>query len=459
MSARLLWVLMVVAVAGLSVPALGARRIALPAQERWVMNNGLTVIVALNRELPLVSMRLLSRVGSVDDPAGREGLASLTATLLRRGASGYDAREFADAVDGVGGELQTGANLEHSYATAEFLARDLEFGLGLFGAMLTRPEFSADEVAREVRKAVAARRSVLDNPSALANEQMYIHLFSGHPYGHPEEGFEESIRSITRADVVRFYRRHWTAANSVLSIVGDLDSARIRSLVEHVFGDWTAGEKVSRTLSPPTPVSGKRVVLIVKRDISQAQIRICQVGISRTDADYFAVMVANTILGAGFTSWLMDEIRVNRGLSYGVSSRFISYSAGGLFRVSTSTKNHTTGETIQVALDQVARLWRGEMDDAAVQNAKSYIMGLVPLNYETSDDVARALVELEYYGQPVSWIEDYPIQIDAVTIDDVRRVARAHFSVDDLLFVVVANPDDVTDQLARFGSVTQVSPE
>jgi len=198
-------------------------------------------------------------------------------------------------------------------------------------------------------------------------------------------------------------------------------------------------------------------VLVEKRDVSQAQIRICQVGISRTHEDYFAVMVANTILGAGFTSWLMDEIRVNRGLSYNVSSRFISYSAGGLFRVSTFTKNPTTGETIQVALDQVARLRRGEMDEATVQSAKSYIMGLVPLNYETSDDVAKALVELEYYGQPVSWIEDYPIQIGAVTIDDVRRVARAHFSVDDLLFVVVANPDDVTDQLTRFGSVTQVS--
>ena len=198
------------------------------------MDNGLTVIVAINRELPLVSMRLLARAGSVDDPTGKEGLASLTATLLRKGSSGRDAGEFAEAVDGVGGELQTGANREHSYATAEFLARDLEFGLKLFGGMLTVPKFNKDEVAREVRRAAAARRQALDNPSALANEHMYSQLFAGHPYGHPEGGFDASIRSITKADVTGFYHAHWTAANAVLAIVGDVDSARIRFLVEQI---------------------------------------------------------------------------------------------------------------------------------------------------------------------------------------------------------------------------------
>jgi zinc protease len=450
---------LVIGVVTLTATALPAPRINIPEVRRSVLSNGLTVLVAENREVPLVTMEVLVRAGSMDDPTGKEGLADLAATMLRRGAGERDAQAFARAIDDVGGTLSTGAGVETSFAQAEFLASDLELGLSLLGDMLMSPRFDSEEVARGVRQAVAARQQSLDDPSRLANDEMQIELFKGHPYGHPTDGLASALESLTREDVRDFASRYWTAANTVLAIVGDVDAGQVVRQIEEEFGRWPAGSANVRNVPLPVPVQGRRVVLVQKAEATQAQIRLCQTGIERTNPDYFPVMVANTVLGGGFTSWLVDEVRVNRGLSYSGSSRFYPFKVGGYFRISTFTKNATVGETIDVALAQVARLRSGPVDSATLSKAKNYINGLYPLRLETSDDLAGALLQLEYYGQPASWIEEYAQQIEDVTAEDVLRVARTHFAYDDLLLLVVGDASLIEDQVASFGPVTHVVPD
>jgi len=443
----------------LTASALAAPQIHVPHVHRSVLPTGLTVLVAENHEVPLVSLHVLVRAGSMDDPAGKEGLADLTATLLRRGAGARDAEAFARAVDGVGGTLSTGSGIESSLVQAEFQAGDLEYGLSLLGSLLVQPRFDPDEVTRSIRQAVSARRQALDDPGRLADDQMQTELFRDHPYGHPTEGFAKALETITRADVMEFYARHWNAANAVIAVVGDVEASEVETMVQRAMGEWKAGRANAERVPLPSPVRGRRVVLVQKPAATQAQIRLCQVGIDRKSPDYFAVMVANTVLGGGFTSWLVDEIRVNRGLSYGASSRFYPFLIGGYFRISTFTKNATVKETIEVALAQVERLRAGRLDSATLVKAKNYITGLYPLRLETSDALADALLQLEYYGQPQSWIEDYARRIEEVSLEDLKSVARAHFAYDDLLFVVVGDRAQIESQLEVFGPVTVIDPE
>jgi len=439
-------------------PVLAADKIDVPDYKRWVLSNGLTLIVAENHEVPLVSMRVMVRAGSMDDPEGKEGLADVTATLLRRGAGNYDAKGFAEAVDNVGGTLRTGADVQTSYVTCEFMSKDLKYGLRLLGDLLIHPRFDPGEVEREIRQAVNARRQALDNPSVLANDEMQAQLFAGHPYGHPAAGLAPSLETLTRSELTGFYTHYWTAANSTLAVVGDVNPGDVKKLVEQALGQWNGGRRNPQKVTAPTPVTGRQVVLVVKPDATQTQIRLCQVGIARDNPDYFPVTVANTILGGGFTSWLVDEIRVNRGLSYGANSRFYPYAAGGLFRISTFTKNATTQETIDVALAQIERLRNGELDETTVEKARNYINGLFPLRLETSDDVASALLDLEYYGQSRNWLEDYAKKIADVNVEDVRRVAKEYFPYENLLFVLVGNPDAMRDQVAGYGPLKVVEP-
>jgi DNA-directed RNA polymerase len=338
------------------------------------------------------------------------------------------------------------------------MTKDLDYGIGLLAEMLVRPRFEPEEVERELRQAIAERRQAMDDPSTLVTDQMMINLFKGHPYGHPTEGLASSLETITRDDVTRFYMSYWTATNAVLAIVGDVDPGKVKALVERTMMEWPSGTRNNETPPPPAPVQGRRVVLVSKPDATQTQIRLCQVGIDRRHADYFPAMVANAVLGSGFTSWLVEEIRVNRGLSYSASSRFEPYAVGGLFRISTFTKNPTTKETIEVALAQVYRLRSGELDSATLAKARNFMIGQYTMRLETTDAIAAALLDLEYYGQPKSWIEDYAQNIEAVTLEDVRRVAQEVFPYDDLLFVIVSDPASVQDQLAPFGSVETITP-
>lgn len=446
-------------VAGIAASASAAGKIEVPKYKRWVLKNGLTLLVAENHEVPLFSMRLMIRSGSKDDPVGKEGLADVTATLLRRGAGNRNAKEFAEAVDVVGGSLRTGAGIQTSYASAEFMAKDVDLGVSLLADLLIRPTFDPDEVERELRQAVAARKQALDNPRTLAEDQTYIQLFGGHPYGHPSEGLASSLESVTRQDITQFYTRNWNAANATLAVVGDVNTDRVKKLVEQQLGEWNRGKRNGSTVPEPTPVSERRVVLVSKPDATQSQIRICQVGIQRDDPDFFPVTVANTILGGGFTSWLVDEIRVNRGLSYGARSSVSPYAVGGLYQVSTFTKNATTGETIEVALEQLERLRRGDVDEATLQKAQNYINGLYPLRLETSDAIAAALLDLEYYGQSREWLENYAKSIEKVTLDDVKRVATEDFPYDNLLLLVVGDTAAIHDQLTPFGPVEIVEPD
>jgi zinc protease len=438
----------------------GPKKVTLPPYEEFTLKNGLTVYVMETREVPLVTMRLLVPVGSAHDSAGKEGIAGLTAGLLLKGAAGKTAEEISETVEGMGGELEADASRDFTLMRGDFLSRDLERGLSIMADALLAPDFPAEELEREkgiVQAEIMRRR---ENPYYFTTTQFVQLIAEGHPYAHPVSGAAASVGAMTREDIVRFHGDQYAPQGAILAIVGDVDAEKALKLVEKEFGGWkgsVAGRSVPKL--EEKRFSGRRVVVIDKKGSTQGQIRIGNIAVGRDTPQYFPITVANNILGGGFTSRLMREIRVVRGLSYGARSIAYQFKDGGLFLVVTYTKNETLREAIDVALDELTRIRDVAVAEEELESSERYISGLFPFEIETNGDLARWLTEIAFYGLEEEFVEDYRSRIDEVTSGEVQEVARSYFHADDCMIVLLADYEQVKDQLEGLGAIEVIDFE
>ncbi len=457
---RIISVLIAAVLVAASLPsAAGTRDIKLPDYEEYVMKNGLKVFIVPTSEVPLVTMRLLVPAGSYTDAAGSEGLAGLTARLLLKGAGGMGAEEISASVEGVGGRLDAWAGRDYAGITGDFLSRDFELGLDHLARALIEPDFPAAEFEREKSMVLAEAMSVKENPYALASREFIRLLLAPHPYGNPVDGYPASVREMTRDDVVEFHKSRYVPQGAVLAIVGDVDPEKVKKLIEKKLGAWKGGDQALErlVLVNRAQALSRRVIVIDKPDLTQSQIRIGNIAVGRDTPDYFELKVANSILGGGFTSRLMDEIRVNRGLSYGARSGLGQYRYGGFFGIYTYTKNATLRETIDVALEQVRLMRDVKVGDEELAGSRRYISGLFPFDIETNSDIAQWMTDLDFYSLGGDFVEKYRSRIGAVSSDDVMRVAKEHFGCDENLIVIMTNYDETKEQLEGLGDIEVIS--
>ncbi len=429
-----------------------------PIQERK-LSNGLTVLVAEYHELPLVVFQLLMQGGAAYDPAGKGGVAELTADLLRQGTQRRSAEELAREIEFLGGELSADASYDFSTVGAEFLAKDLDRGLDLFSDVVLHPAFRSDEFGRAQGMALAGIVAARDNPSAIADRCFQTFLYGKHPYGHASVGTERTVKSLTQGDIREFYRRYYGPARAVLVMIGDAPADVLAAKAERAFGGWHSAAEPPSALPAPARVTGRRMLLVDKPDATQTHIRVGNIAIARTDPAYVSAAVTSAILGGGFGSRLIDELRVKRSLTYGAWSYFAARKAPGDFRVGTFTKVATTGEALGVTLDVLDQFVAGGPTTAELDRAKSLLSGQYPLQLETPNAIAGKLAELQAYGLPRSDIETLPARVLAVGENDVREMARRYVPVQDAAIVVVGPAEQVAPQLARFGQVVRTTPE
>ncbi len=345
--------------------------VRLPAHETYALGNGLPVTAMPLEGLPLVTLRLELWSGSGDDPPGREGLAALTARLLTKGTAQRNATEFAEAAEFEGGRLSADAGTERTIVDAEFLAEDLELAVDLLADAVLHPTFAADEVERAREQSLAEIRSELDEPSALASRRFREALFAGHPFGHAPQGTATGVAAVSRRDLKEFHERHFVPSNAHLVIVGRFDRAALRRVLEKRFGSWRGEPPARPPRAAPTATGGRRIVLVDKADATQTQIRLGNLGVPRNHPAYFPLLVGNTVLGGGFTSRLVNEVRVNRGLTYSISSSFVSFRTTGMAQISTFTKNESVRQTIDVVLEEARKVREQGITAAELAAAKS----------------------------------------------------------------------------------------
>ena len=429
--------------------------IRLPPIHRERLANGLRVVVAERPGVPLAAARLVLRGGSALDPAGRAGLAHLAAICARRGTRRATGPQIDLTVESLGAELGAGVDEDAAYfglsAPVEVLPRCLQ----ILADVATAPTFPAREVERLRRREMAALAHDLDEPAVIADRAMLQASFGAHPYGHPPEGRVRELRAARRADVVGLHRQSYRPTEANLVVVGSAPAEEVLALAGRRFGGWRGADGAAVAVAPPPPPR-PAVVLVDKPDATQSQVRIASAGFARRSPDYHAGVVASALLGGGFTSRLMEAIRVNRGLSYGVRSRFATSASGGLFFISTFTKLETTGEIVRVALEETARFCDGGPTAEELERMQSYLCGLYPLSLETHDQLAEKLADLALFDLPETEITSFRDLVRAVDAERCREVARRYFPVRDRVIVVVGPAKAVAAQLEPFGAVTVV---
>lgn len=415
--------------------------------DRWVLGNGLTVLFVERHAIPAVQAHLVIKTGATADPAGRTGLAALTAGLITKGTPTRSAVDIAEAMDFIGGSLSSSAAEDFSAVTMTALKKDLPAALSLMSDVVLRPSFPAAEVERMRRETLSGILAGKDNPEAVAEKAFAPLVFGAHPYARPVEGLESTVPTLTREEAVAFHRAYYRPNNAVLVLVGDLTPRDARRAAKTAFGEWERNA-IPPTSVPSIPALRERRVELIDKDLTQATVVLGHVGIARMDPDFYAATVMNYILGGGgFASRLMTRIRDNEGLVYGISSGFDAKRFPGAFSVGLQTKTESAPAAVRAVLEEIAKIRSEGVTAAELEGAKSYLAGSFPLRYETNSRLAGLLGMVELYGLGLTYFEDYPKKIRAVTLEDVRRVATQRLDPERYVLVVVGRTKEIAAAL------------
>jgi zinc protease len=429
----------------------------LPARTGFTTADGLDVEVARRGRVPLVSVRLVVQCGSAQDPPERLGLSDFTVRLMRRGTTGLDADALNEAVEFVGGTLAVFGAEDFVALAVTTPAEHLGGMLDVLAQMVREPTFPAREFETERDRTLAQFANDLDDAGLLADRALQRALWGTHPYGHDVSGNSASVGRLVRDDVVGFHRDCFGPRVSRLVLVGAVDIHTARPLVERAFAGWRGGPSAPRV--PPSlehsPGEG-RVLVVDRPNQTQAQVRLGGLAYRRGDSTTFPAQIMNAALGGGFTSRLVREVRVKRGLSYGVGSSFETMRVGGSFSVSSFTKVKTTRALLDVTLGEMARMRDRGPTSAELKKAQQYLAGLFPLRVETNEAVASALTDLWLYSLGEDWVDSYRARIRAVTrAEAARAAARFCFALPPA--VVLVGPAEALQRAGEaFGEVTVV---
>jgi zinc protease len=423
----------------------------LPPYKKVKLANGLTVILLEQHEVPIISFSVSVRAGAVLDPAGKEGLASVTAELLRRGTRTRSADQLASELDFVGGVLWFGVNADRASGAAEFLKKDLGVGLDLLSDVLQHPVFPQAEVEKLLKQRIDGIKQSKDEAQSVIQDYFNAYLFGDHPYARPEGGDERSLAAITQQDVTRFYQSHYGPQTTTLAVAGDFATAEMERALTEKFGKWPSlAAPPASKLAEPTPFKGRKLLLVDKPDSTQTFFLIGNLGVARTNPDRVGIEVVNTVFGGRFTSLLNDALRVNSGLTYGARSFFDEHKVAGAFAISTYTQNATTVQAMDMALDILKQLHERGLSEEQLRSAKAYLKGQFPPQIETTSQLASLLTELDFHGLDEREVNDYFAKIDALTVADARRIIKQYFPLDNLVFVLIGKAEEIKESVKKY---------
>jgi len=430
----------------------------IPPHQRCTLANGVKLILLPRHDVPLIAFDAVVRGGARLDPPQQAGLASVTAELFTRGAGARDAFSFADAVEGAGGIFEAGAHSEALLLHGQFLARDRELMLELLSDALQRARFEPDELDTVRNRRIEFIKAAKDSePQSLIGAYGRALLFGAHPYGNPISGSEHSLAQISREQVWQFYQQHVGADRLTLVFAGDFDPQLLRDEVAAAFGQWRHAGAPLLPLAAPERVSGRKVLLVDAPGSAQTYFWMANVGVARSYPARAALEITNTAFGGSFGSMLMQALRVKSGLTYSAGSSFRRGSVAAEFAISSFTQTQSTTAALELALETLATLKRDGAGARALDSARSYILGQYPQGFETAADWAAALAELDLYGLPDSYIDDFDGALTRVDSSASRQVIAGAFpDSGDLDMVLIGDAARIRPEAARFGTLLEM---
>lgn len=413
----------------------------LPAIQKRQLSNGLPVWLVELHEAPVAQVNLVVLRGSADDPAGKFGIATLTAAMLQEGAGARTSLELADAIDFLGADLTTTAGIDSSAVRLHTPVARLADALPLMADVALRPTFPKEELERMRRERLTGILQARDNPATI-NATAFNRVLYGasHRYGTAVNGTAATLNSFSVDDLRAFYTAAFQPGNSSLLVIGDVTMDKALPMLESSFGGWKAqGPTAAPAIMPPVPeLTTRTVYLVDKPGAPQSQIRIGWVGVPRSTPDYFPIQVMNTILGGSFASRLNMNLREKNGYTYGANSGFDMRASAGPFVATAGVQTDKTSEALKEFFNELNGILKPAPADE-LNRAKNYVTLRFPAGFETTVDISRRLEDVIVYHLPDDYFAKYVQNIEAVTAADVQRVAQKYVHPDRSVIVITGD--------------------
>ena len=428
-----------------------------PVPDRFELDNGMIVYLLEDHELPIIDISVRVRTGSIYEPADKVGIATITGAVMRTGGTtSRTGDELDEILENLAASVETGIGDDSGSASMSVLKEDLDTGLSILADILMNPAFREDKIDLEKvqhRSAISRRN---DNPGGITRREFSKLIYGADsPYARTTE--YDTINSITRDDLVAFYQKFFRPNNVILGVLGDFNSDEILAKIQETFKGWEPAE-IALPEKPQIPEAyGKRIALVNKDDVNQTNIRMGHIGWLRKNEDYPALVVMSQILGIGFSSRLINSIRVEKGLAYSVGNNYgAGYDVPGIFFIACGTKSEATVTAIEAILVEVEKMRTDEVSDDELKQAIDGFMNSSVFDYDTKGEILSRALRYEYHEYPQDFVEQLMAGIREVTKADVRRVAAQYLHPDKFTLIAVGKASDFDKPLNTLGDVTEV---
>lgn len=408
--------------------------------ERVVSPGGIEAWLIQDHSNPIISMSLAFRGGAALDPEDRSGLADMAASLLDEGAGDLDSQAFQGRLRDLAISIGFGATQDTVYGRMKTLVEHEGEAFSMLRLALSQPRFDPEAVERIRSQMLADLARQLQDPETIAGRAFASLIYRGHPYGRAVDGIPATVKAITRDDLAAFVRDRLGRDKLYVAVVGDITPERLKARLDATFGALPA-------TTPPIAVPEAEIEMagrteIIRRDIPQSVVVFGEQGIKRDDPDWYAAYVMNYILGGGgFSSRLMTEIRVKRGLSYGVYSYLAPNDHGALIAGSVSTRNDRVAESLRLVRQEWSHMAANGVSAQELADAKTYLSGSFPLQMDSTHSIASLLISIQLDGLGIDYIDRRAALINAVSVADIARVAKRLLDAGRLSAVVVGDPE------------------
>ena len=411
--------------------------------------NGMTVLVRPNPSAPVAVLEGYLRAGSVDESAEKAGLSSFTASLVSRGSASYDFDRYNEAVESVGASISVGGGTHVTGFGSESLVEDFPLVVEILADILQRPTFPSEHIERVRGQWLVRLQEREQSTRSVAYRRFNEMIYGDHPYGLSTSGYMETIRSISRDEVVDFHQTYYRPAQAIVVVSGDVQPEEVVALLESRFGDWAAGADSEAPRPPADSIPPVRPVTAIQRKAVampgkvQTDIVIGCLAIARTHPDYYAVQVANNILGNfGMMGRLGDNVRERQGLAYFSYSVLDADIGTGPWLAVAGVNPQNVDRAVDSILHEFERMGQEFVTDEELSDSIANMTGTLPLRLETNDGVASILLNMEWFGLGLDYLQRYQERIQAITKEDVQRVAAAYLRGDSYTLVTAGPQDD-----------------
>ena len=435
-----------------------------PEPERVVLDNGMVAYLLEDHELPLITVTVSMRTGSWLDPADKIGLAALTGSVMRTGGGGgLSAEQVDEELEQFAGDVSIGIGRQSGSASLDVLSKDLKRGLQIFAGLLRTPAFDPARVELAKLQAIEGIRRRQDNPGSVVSRE-FVKVLYGAEHPTARESSIDTVRRITRDDLVAFHRNTIHPNGMILGVTGDFKKDEMLASLHEVFGDWKKGTVPELKIADvPESEASKPAVRFINKETSQTHLRVGHLSIKESDPDYVPLAIANDILGgSSFRSRLFNDVRTKRGLAYSVGSRLnTGMHDQGVWLVRAETKLASTQEVIGRFVANIERMRAELVSDAELAEAKEAYVNSFVFSFSSPSAIVSRLLELEYDGLPKDFLQQLRETVVKLSKEDILAAAKKHLHPERLKIVAVGSGETLPKVLSTFGEVQEIklSPE